>query len=93
MSLNSAWVTVANTATLVDSTVGEAAQAIALQAASGNTLSVFLGGSGVAVGDGWELAPGAVLTIDYDAGASGVYGIVASGTEVVQVLEVEGVRN
>lgn len=92
MSLNSTWITVTNTATVIDSTVGEAAQNVALQAASGNTNSVFLGGSGVTTSNGWELVPGAVLTLPYDAAASGVYGIVASGTEVVQVLEVESAR-
>ena len=92
MALNSARVTVSTSATLLDSTVGEAAQSVALQADSGNSLPVFVGGSAVAVADGWELAPGAVLAIPYDAAASGIYGIVAAGTETVQVLEVESAR-
>lgn len=92
MSLNTQWVTVANTATQIDSTVGEAAQHVVLKAPASNTLSVFVGGSAVAVTDGLELEPGAALSLKYDAAASGIYGIVASGTETIQLLEVEAVR-
>lgn len=49
--------------------------------------SVFLGGSGVTTGNGYELGAGESLGIRLDQGDD-LYGIVASGTARVDVLRV-----
>jgi len=49
--------------------------------------TIFIGGSGVTTTDGYPLKPNESMDIDLDAGAT-LYGIVASGTEDLRVLEV-----
>lgn len=50
--------------------------------------SVYLGGAAVAAADGFELAPGQVITIDHVAGDD-LYGITAAGTVVVHVMRLK----
>jgi hypothetical protein len=74
--MNHSAVTVANTATLV--VAANQAKAGFLIANVGSA-TVYLGGSGVTTANGYPLDPG-----EYEGN---LYGIVASGTNAVRVLE------
>jgi hypothetical protein len=50
------------------------------------TDSVFVGGSGVTAATGYELLPGAGVTVTLGNRADDLYGITASGTARVDVL-------
>ena len=89
MAFSGRAVSVATTATRIDT----AAEDISLDRKSGiavynnGAAIVYLGGSGVTTAAGFPLAVGGQVSMDADA-AEGLYGIVASGTVEVRVLEV-----
>lgn len=78
-------VTVATTATLIFTTTGGTGGSNVLIRNPG-TVSVYLGGSGVTAATGFELAPGDAVSLQIRRSDT-VYGIVASGTNIVHVLE------
>jgi hypothetical protein len=83
--MNHSAVTVANTATLV--VAANQAKAGFLIANVGSA-TVYLGGSGVTTANGYPLDPGEKLASDGGTEYEGnLYGIVASGTNAVRVLE------
>lgn len=85
----SAAVTVADTATsIISHEASEPDTVVTLQADSGNTLSVFVeSSSAVTTSRGIELVPGATAEVRLVGGVTW-YGIVATGTEIVRVVEV-----
>jgi hypothetical protein len=92
MAIATAAVTVATTATLLATGGGGAVDAAydrkttvtVKPATAGTGDSVFVGGSGVTAASGIPLGGG--ISFDLDAGEA-LYGIVASGTVAVRVLE------
>lgn len=86
--------TIATTATLIASnTVSDSSNAADYRAVSFlikniDGATVFLGGSGVTTANGFQWSPAdGVLTIDLEPGES-LYGVVASGTNVLHALQV-----
>ncbi|HWE98701.1 MAG TPA: hypothetical protein VG248_02790 [Caulobacteraceae bacterium] len=85
-SIATAQVTVAATATLIAAARPDRQQ---ITVVNGSTVKVYVGGSAVTTGTGVELygAEGASLSLGY---TGPIYGIVATGTEAVSVVEVYG---
>lgn len=82
----SAQVTVTASATLLDqSTVG----ARSLLVRNRGSVSVYLGASNVTVNTGFQLDVGEAVTADFPTFGGGLYGIVASGSSRMDVLEVD----
>jgi len=82
-------VTVTNAATALDLNTTAAGRDILVR--NRGSVAVFVGGPGVTTGNGFQLDPGdsiAADTADGTGTGSGLYGIVASGTAVVHVLQV-----
>lgn len=75
-------VSVASTATLIIAAGNR--QGVLITNPS-STVTVYIGGSGVTTGNGQELLPGNSITLPV---VSAVYGIVATGTQVVSYVEV-----
>lgn len=95
MAVAATRVDVTSTATSVASvTAGETIEAADYKARryliknKTGTASVFIGGSGLTTGNGfeWEVGDGA-LTVDLEAGET-LYAIVATGTQTLHVLQV-----
>lgn len=82
-------VTVATTATRLDTGAGSGMGHAAVLVRNRGAVTVDLGGPGVTGGAGFGLDAGESVTLDSLAG-DGLYGIVASGTCVVHVLQVGG---
>lgn len=94
MSVSASVVTVAATATLLTASQGDNAfgASLALQVPSGGA-TVFIGGADVTAAAGWPVTAGQSLFLDLDSTSGGnpqqteaVYGIVATGTQAVNVL-------
>lgn len=83
-------VTIADTATLIVShDSSEADTQVCIQADSGNGATVYVApSSGVTTSNGLELAAGSSLDDVRLVGGVNWYGIVASGTETIRVVEV-----
>ncbi len=85
MALSGAQVTVATSATALypsDSTG-------TMLVRNRGSVAVYIGGSGVTTGAGFQLDPGESATMDLPrSGHGGAYGIVATGTARVDVLKV-----
>lgn len=88
MAVTAARVSVATTATRLDTgTVGGMSRS-ALLVRNAGAATVDLGGSTVTSGAGFELAAGESASIDVVFGDGGVYGIAAAGTVSCHVLQV-----
>lgn len=84
-AISSAQVTVETTATqLTQAADGVRTILVRNQA----TVSVFLGDSTVTTGDGFELEPDEAASVDIPTRETNLFGIVATGTARVDVLEV-----
>lgn len=87
MAIDNRAVSVATTATRLDGDAeGRAASAVAVHNNGAST--VYLGDSGVTTANGFPLAAGASVSFEMDDQGDTLYGIVASGTVEVRVLEV-----
>lgn len=86
MSVQSASVSVGSTATALTAaeSSGSDPVSVAVAVPSGG-VTVYVGGSDVTTGNGYPLAGGAAMSIDLRQGER-LYGIVASGTQSVNVL-------
>lgn len=88
MAVKSTAVTVATTATRLDSSESDSVTGSAVAVYNNGAATVFIGGSGVTTTDGSPVAAGSWGPgMDLSDGEA-VYGIVASGTVEVRVLEV-----
>ena len=89
MAVSAQRVSVGTSATsLVPSVDADSAAGQSLAVKNLGAASVFLGGSGVTTAAGWEVAAGdPPVTVDLPPGST-LYGIVASGTVSVQVMQV-----
>ena len=87
MAVSSSAVTVATTATVVSTGGSSGGEAVSIY--NNGAATVYLGASGVTTADGYPLAAGEHIAVDLERGES-VYGIVASGTVEVRVLEAGG---
>jgi hypothetical protein len=82
--VSSAQVTVTSTATALDqSTAG----ARSLLVRNRGAVAVYLGGSGVTTANGFQLDTGESVSVDILGFGGGLYGIVASSTARVDVLQ------
>lgn len=81
----SAQVTVTNAATALDV---NSTGARSLLVRNRGSVAVYLGGAAVTTGIGFQLDPGESLTADFPTYSAGLYGITASSTARVDVLEV-----
>lgn len=91
MPILSSRVTVAATPTMVVDTFrggNEFRDSTSSSVKNAGGASVYLGGAAVSAADGFELAPGQVITIDHVAGDD-LYGITASGTVIVHVMRLK----
>ena len=83
-AVTSAQVTVTNTATALDqSTAGSRSMLVRNRGA----VAVYLGGFAVTTSIGFQLDPGEAATVDVLKYGSGLYGITASSTARVDVLQ------
>lgn len=81
-------VVVGATPTLIASSLhGDAATPASTTVLNSGTVTVYLGGPGVATATGFPLAVGNTLNVDLRA-TNDLYGIVATGTNDVSVLQV-----
>lgn len=81
-------ITVATTATAIFTPTNGAAvdrKSAIIKLPSTAAVPVFLGGSGVTTGTGYQMAAGDIIDVSLLSGDT-IYGIVAAGTEVVHVL-------
>ena len=86
MAIRSSQVSVAATATNLTPTLADDSRTdYSITIINQGTASVFLGPSGVTTANGTELKPGANISLDI-RGDGAIYGIVASGTNRVDVL-------
>ena len=85
MALQSAAVTVAATATVLSTAAGdrEGHRVLILNPSGGVT--VYVGGADVSTANGYPVASGGTLSLALEVGEI-VYGIVATGTQAVNVL-------
>lgn len=89
MALGTGQVSVGTTATALDRTLTPApAKHSSLVVRNRGTAAVFLGTAAVTTTTGLQLDAGETITISADMFPLGVYGIVASGTVTVHVLQV-----
>lgn len=87
MPVLSSRVTVTSSATAVALTLrGSVPDNTSATIKNAGGVSVFLGGSGVTAGAGFELAPGDVFSADLRIGDD-IYGITAAGTSEVHVMK------
>ena len=88
MALKSTHVTVGSTATRLDQVTGAGAtESICVKNLSTAGAAVYIGGSDVTTSNGFALDPGESMSDDSLDLSEGLYGIVASGTIAVHVLE------
>jgi hypothetical protein len=81
----SAQVSVTNTQTALDQNT---AGARSLLVKNRGSVAVYVGPSTVTTGTGFQLDPGESLSVDVPTHGAGLYGITASSTARVDVLEV-----
>lgn len=86
MAIKGRRVTVGTAPTQINGATTDAIGGSGGQARNRGTVSVFLGGVDVTVAQGYELEPGDVVAFNLDHGEN-IYGIVASGTCLVHVLD------
>lgn len=89
MAMTSRAVTIATTATRIDADEGGSSTSQGASVYNAGTATVYLGGSDVTTANGYPLAVGEHLSVDL-ALAHVLYGIVATGTQAVRVLEATG---
>lgn len=80
--------TVTTAATLLDvDTVLSSSRSVLIR--NRGSVAVFIGGSAVTTGTGFQLDPGETVTLDTSGTGAGVatYGITASGSSAVHVLQ------
>jgi len=83
-SVLSSSVSIGTSATLIPTSALSNRKSITIKNNGSNT--IFIGGSGVTTGNGYPLNVNESLDIDLDDNAN-IYGIVASGTEDLRILE------
>lgn len=87
MALDPRAVSVATTATRIDtSSETDMARGSSVAVYNNGAATVYLGDDGVTTANGYPLAAGSHMSIDLDP-SEALYGIVASGTVEVRVLE------
>ena len=86
MTVKATRVTVGTSPTKINSKPADGLSGSGGQARNRGAASVFVGGSDVTTTDGYEVEAGDVLSFDLDQGEN-IYGIVASGTCEMHVLE------
>ncbi len=90
MSVNPKQATVTSTASRIDPNV-DPMQRSRVVVRNRSTVVVYIGGPGVTTGTGFPLDPGDSVSVDLSAKES-LYGIVASGTAAVAVLQSGGAQ-
>lgn len=88
MSAVGSRVSVGTTATRLDTSTAGGMGRSSLALYNAGTVDVDLGGSTVTAGAGFALPSGRSISVDVLSGDAGLYGIVASGTATVHVLQV-----
>lgn len=86
MAVKAKRVTVTTSPTKINSKPTDGQSGAGGQARNRGASSVFVGGSDVTTATGYEVEAGDVIAFDLDHGED-IYGIVASGTCVMHVLE------
>lgn len=88
MAINVRAVSVATTATRLDTAAETDTQPGSAVAVYNNgSATVYLGDSDVTTATGFPLAAGSSMAFEFDVSKDALYGIVASGTVAVRVLE------
>lgn len=82
-------VSVTTTATRLDTSTAAGMGRSSLMVRNMGTVTIDLGGSTITAGTGFQLRAGESLSIDI-ASSDPIFGIVASGTATVHVLQVGG---
>lgn len=87
MAISSNQVTVTTSATRLDPSTGVPTGAVLVR--NRGSAAVYLGGSNVTTANGFQLDAGESVPMDIRSGDA-LYGVVASGTQTVHVLQVGG---
>lgn len=89
MPVDSRAVSVGSTATRLD-TIEESAKGSqqVLAVHNNGTATVYIGDEAVTTANGFPLSAGASMSIEVDSSADAIFGVAASGTIEVRVLEV-----
>lgn len=85
MAIKSSVVTIAATATLISPTSDDNVAGVSVSILNSGSVVVYIGGAGVTTANGYPIAAGSALSIGLMS--ESVYGIVASGTSPVNILE------
>lgn len=86
MAVASAQASVGTSASkIIDPGLDDARQDFAASIHNKGTVSIFLGGSGVTTGNGYEVGAGEAVSLVL-TGSDAVYAVAASGTQRVDVL-------
>jgi hypothetical protein len=89
MAIDSRAVSVATTATRLDTaSESDSVSGSAVALNNNGSATVYIGDSDVTTATGFPLAAGASISFNLDGPSDALYGIVASGTVEVRVLEV-----
>ena len=88
MAVVGARVSVATTATRLDTSTAGGMGSSSLLVKNKGANSIYLGGSGVTTATGYELGTGDSISVDLKASDAGLYGIVAAATETAHVLQI-----
>lgn len=90
MAVMSQQVSVGTSGFRLDSGLSASTALVSLLVRNRGTVAVYVGGSGVTTGNGFQLDPGESMSIDLRFADAGVYALAASGTQRVDVMQAGG---